>query len=278
MAKEKTTNKYGFGFDQGRQMLLDQRQKTSVCFCNHLKVAEQANYHELHDKYSVISVIMQDYSAGKGQKSFFVRFNISPRQLRVIQHWAATIYPSQMGKDHRTMELVKVFNDDYSKLELIHASKNNNPFAIKITNGKADRDKKLIKGSDKSVMQWYTGDLFYSLWADLYDRLKEWELIHYSQLCRKYEPLTEKALAEEYAARQNQQYSNQPTRNQARQGQPNRSQAQYAQRQQNQRGSNTNGYNPYNDFTAPPPPPIPNTSEFESSFEETANYGSAYRR
>lgn len=271
MAKEKQTDKYGFGFDKGRQMLLDQRQKTSVCFCNHLKPAEQANYHELHGQYSLITLIMQDYSKGKGQNSFFVRFNLSPRQLRVIHHWAETIYPSQMGKSHRTMELVKVFNDDYSKLELIHASKNNNPFAIKVTNGKADQDKKLIKGSEKSVMQWYTGDLFYSLWSDLYDRLKEWELIHYSQLCRKYESLTEKALAEDYAARQ-QKFSNQPNAPRPT------AQRNAKQQRQNQYNGNNNSYPPYNDFAAPPPPPPMPNSEFESSFEETANYGSAYRR
>ena len=276
MAKQKQTDKYGLGFDKGRQMLLDQRQKTSVCFCNHLKAAEQANYHELHGKYSLISLIMQDYSNGKGQKSFFVRFNISPRQLRVIHHWAETIYPSQMGKDHRTMELVKVYNDDYAKLELIHASKNKNPFAIKVTNGKADQNKKLVKGSDKTVMQWYSGDLFYSLWSELYDRLKEWELIHYSQLCKQFEPLTEKALAEEYASRNQQQYSNQP--NAQRPVTQPRNQQQRNTAQQNQHNENNNGYAPHNDFTVPPPPPSTSNPEFEASFEETANYGSAYRR
>lgn len=172
------------------------------------------------------------------------------------------------------MELVKVYNDDYAKLELIHASKNKNPFAIKVTNGKADQNKKLVKGSDKTVMQWYSGDLFYSLWSELYDRLKEWELIHYSQLCKQFEPLTEKALAEEYAARNQQQYSQPNAQRPA--AQPRNQQQRNITRQDQGNGYN-NSYNPYNDFTAPPPPPIP-TNEFESSFEETANYGSAYRR
>lgn len=283
MAKEQT-NKNGFGYDNGRQILLDQRRKTSVCFCNHLKVAEKANWNERHDKYSVIALIMQDYSNGTGDKSFNAKYNISPRQLKVIHKWVSAIYPNQLKQAHLTMESVKVFEDYYSKLELIHNPKQNNCFGLKVTNGKADKDKKLIKGSERYVVQWYTGDLFFSMWADLLDFLRDWEMVHYAQLCRSYESLTAKAV-EEYVANAR-KYSNQPNY-QAR------NQQQYNQRQQqngNQRSyqqqsrpaqqtSVSRQRNRYDNELPPlaPPPQQQSTDFYESSFEETANYGSAYK-
>lgn len=289
MAKEQK-NKNGFGYDNGRQILLDQRRKTSVCFCNHLKVAEKANWNERHDKYSVIALIMQDYSNGTGDKSFNVKYNISPRQLKVIHKWVSAIYPNQLKQAHLTMESVKVFEDYYSKLELIHNPKQNNCFGLKVTNGKADKDKKLIKGSERYVVQWYTGDLFFSMWADLLDFLRDWEMVHYAQLCRSYEALTAKAV-EEYIANAK-QYSNQPaqnaqTRNQQRytqqQQNSNRQQAQqsYQQRRsaQQQNANRQQNQRRYDNELPPlaPPPQQQSTDFYESSFEETANYGSAYK-
>lgn len=271
MAK-KQVDKYGLGFDKGRQMDLEMRQTSLVCFCNHLKVAEKANYNEIHGRYSVINIKIQDYSQGKGEKSSFVEFNLDPKQVKVIEHWVGAIYPKQLGKDHKPYEKVKVYNDSYSKLNIIHASKNRNPFAIKITNGKADSQKKLVKGSEKSAIQWFGAEDFYGMWVDILDKLRDWEKYHSSMLFRMYEPLTEKALADESNARNQQQYSNQP--NAQRSAAQSRNQQQRNTAQQNQHNGNNNGYTPHNDFAVPPPPPSTSNPEFEASFEETANYGS----
>ena len=297
MAK-KNIDVHGFGFDYGRQMKLNMRQKSSVCFCNHLKVAEKANYNEIHGKYSVINVKIQDYSQGKGEKSTWVEFNLDPVQIKTIKQWVSTIYPAQLAKDHKPFESVKVFNESYSKIELIHASKNRNPFAIKITKGTADNQKKLVKGSEKFAMQWFGAEEFYGMWDDIYDKLRDWERYHSSLLFRQYELLTEKAVSEDYANKQNQQtVPPQPKNVQQPQYQPQRQQQQRGvqqnarptqnqvpsynrpQQQNNTRANNTapmNGNNARNNYPAPPPPPAPDM--FSSTFEETANYGSAYRR
>ncbi len=234
------------GFDFGRQMFLDQRNKTLVCFCNHLKPAKDKNYNELHGKYSLIQLLMEDYSKGKGKNAVYVYYNLEPKDIRVIHHWVSAIYPTHTKNPHN-FKLYKCYEDNYWQLDIVHNPKMKNPFGIVICNGKADAKTKKPLTKAGEVKQWYDYELFFAMWQEIYDKLKYWEFLHCSQLSRRMEPVTNAAVKRYYDERDNPSKKN-------------------------------NGKSKGNGFTELPPlaPPIP--IEQDIPFDEMPNYGTAYKR
>lgn len=248
MAKNKNNNQLGFDF--GRQMFLDQRNKTLVCFSNRLKIAKTEDYNEIHGKYSIIQLLMEDYSKGKGSNAVFVYYNLEPRDVRTICHWVSSIYPTHTTKEHN-FKLYKSLNGNYWQIDLVHNPKMKNPFGIIISNGNADRNLKPVNKTGE-VKQWYSYEMFYSMWQEIYDKLKYWEFLHYSQLCRRMEPVTQAALDKYYDERKN------------------------SQNKGNKQNGNNGNYANYAEMPPLAPPPVPN--EQDIPFEEMPNYGTAYRR
>lgn len=272
MSAKKNYQNSQLGFDFGRQMYLDQRNKTLVCFCNRLKVADDSRYNEIHGKYSLIQLLMEDYSVGKGSKAIYVYYNLAPKDVRTLYHWVSAIYPFNINNPCN-FKLFKCLDDKYWQLEIVHNPKMKNPFGIVVTNGKADKDKKPISQTGV-VKQWYSYELFYSMWSEIYDKLKMWEMIHYSSLCRKMEPVTAAAVEKFYDEKDS---NNNTVKNNQYQGN---------HKQQNGQKNNKRPPAVKPVVSAPavknelPPlaPPLPMVPEDEIPLDVMPNYKSAYKR
>ncbi len=280
------------GFDFGRQIVCDQRQKSLLAALNHLKAANVGDYCEVHGKYSLIQILMQDYSKGKGDKSVYVKYNLSAENVKAIHHIVSSFYPLYPQSDFKE-RFYKEFEQDFSELSIVRSSQMNNPWSVVITNGKCKKqgNKNIpIKGSTFTVKQFYTDRQFFELWSTIYTFVCNWEMSTQTALYRKGYPMTERAVNtynseqksngqanQQYRGR-NQQYNNvqpnyqtqpQPPRvpqgqqvqnNYSRQQQPQqRQQVQNNRQQQTNRGNNV----------LPPPLPI----EDEVPFEQMPAYG-----
>lgn len=260
------------GFDHGRQMYLDCRRSTLIAFLNRLKPAENKNYHELHGKYSVIQLLSEDFSKGKKADAVYCYYNLDPETVRDIYHWVSTLYPLYMGSPLKR-KWFKHFAGKFQQLELQLNPGMNNPFCIICSNGLYDEKAEKPKGDVAVVKQYYSGELFYTMWSTIYDRLKLWELIHYSALCKVMEPITARAVEQELMKMEQNRKQNNVPQQYAPQSNGNHN----GNSQGGRRGNRQNNtYSPqqaqYNDMPelAPPIGDIP--------FEQMPDYGSAYRR
>ena len=270
MSGKRNNNNSELGFDFGRQMYLDQRNKTLVCFCNRLKAAPEGRYNEVHGKYSLIQLLMEDYSVSKGAKATFVYYNLEPRDVRTLYHWVSAIYPFNTDKVCN-FKLYKCLNDKYWQLDVVHNPKMNNPFGIVVTNGTADKNKKPL-GQTGVVKQWYSYELFYSMWNEIYDKLKMWEMIHYSSLCKKMEPITAAAVDKFFSEKENNATEK-----------SDKSKGNYHQQNKNRNNNQppakaARPIAPARNELPPLAPPLPMVQEDEIPLEEMHRYKSAYRR
>lgn len=270
MSAKKNYQNSQLGFDFGRQMYLDQRNKTLVCFCNRLKVAHESRYNEVHGKYSLIQLLMEDYSKSKGAKAIFVYYNLEPRDVRILYHWVSAIYPFNTDKTCN-FKLFKCLDDKYWQLDVVHNPKMNNPFGIVVTNGKVNKDKKPLNQTGV-VKQWYSYELFYSMWNEIYDKLKMWEMIHYSSLCKKMEPITAAAVDKFFSEKDNNATakSNQYKGNHYHQNGPKNNNQSLAKPLKSAA--------PARIELPPLAPPLPIVHEDDVPLEEMHRYKSAYKR
>lgn len=264
------------GFQNGRQMYLDQRQKTSICFCNFLCPADIKDYNELHNRkrYSRVKMIMQDYSKGTGDKSVYAHYNLDSLEVKDIQHIASSIYPlypqMEFGK-----KFFKAFGNKYCQLDIYRNPKMKNPWGIILTNGDVDKNKKPVS-TISQIKQSFTDDLFYKMWTDVKDKVTYWEMYHAMQLFKVGEPLTAQAEKEYRNSQKVAENRNNGNYSKGYQSVPNRSMPQNNQRQNNVSRQNSSSQSVRNNVLPPPivmPPAIP---ENEIPFEQTAPYGSGY--
>lgn len=182
------------GFDKGRQLVVDQRKKMTIAYCNHFIVADSKDYNEVHGKYSCIQIKAEDFSCGKGESALWTYHNVQPNEIRCIYQLAKSIFPLNVMMPYKK-EFYHPFKGKYTALCIEHAPKLNNPFVCTMTQGTCDKNLKRIGEPTIKITVMYSDELFFSVWDTLYSRLRDWERYHYSLLLKDGEPKTAAAIA-----------------------------------------------------------------------------------
>jgi hypothetical protein len=195
----------GLGFDYGRQIIVDRRNKTSICFLNHLEPASVANWSQMHasgefkkgrKRYSRIKVLGQDYSKGTGADSVYCSYNLDPADIKNIRNIVDMRY-----NEYKT-NFYKVMGDDnkpapFRRLTISRNPGMNNPWCIEITNGMA-KNKKPIPNSTKTVKQYFDENNFYKMIATVDTFVTLWEYTFVTKLIdkgtRRAYPLIEQSI------------------------------------------------------------------------------------
>lgn len=246
------------GFDNGRQLVVDQRRKITIAYCNHFIVADDKDYNEVHGKYSCIQIKAEDFSNGKGENARWAYHNVQSNEIRCIYQLAKSIFPLNVKMPYKT-EFYHPYKGKYTALSIEHAPNLNNPFVCTITQGVCDKNLKRIGEPTIKITVMYSDELFFSIWDTLYSRLRDWERYHYSLLLRNGEPKTAAALA----------YCRKNSNNNKKTSQTNSSSG-YKQPQKKLSKQQILNSVP----AALPVPPI----EDDIPFNEMPAYGSRYRR
>lgn len=250
MAKSSFNHK-SLGFDKGRQLICDRREKTLIAVLNHLKSAPVTDWCAVHAKYSRIQLLFQDYSTGKGANSKYANVNLTAPEVKEIFHVVSQIYPLTPKFPYKT-RYFKEFEGKYSELIVERNPGMRIQWCLTCTNGDCDKDKKPIKGSETKILQRYTDSQMYQFWSTVNSFVVNWESVTQTALQRMGAPLTKKALEEAEA----------------------------------QRGAgNGNGQQPNNRYAAQTPagerqssspPPPPSIIEDNVPFDEMPGYGTGY--
>ena len=183
--------KKSFGFDYGRQIICDRRQKNSMTFCNHLERSSLANWCQMHangdtDKngykhYSRIHLVAQDYSNGTGQNSIYCFYNFEPIEIKNLKN----IIDQRWSEYSR--KFFKVTNKQSTEFQQVIITRNpnlNNPWIIEVSNGVANVEyfangalKKAvpIKDSTRTIKQMFTEDNFWNMITTVADFISLWE-------------------------------------------------------------------------------------------------------
>lgn len=198
-------NQNGLGFDFGRQIIIDRRRKTSICFLNHLEPASLANWSQMHatgenkkgrKRYSRIKVLGQDYSNGTGNKSVYCSYNLDPADIKNLRNIVDMRY-NQFKTD-----FYKVMNNGnsitpFKRLTITRNPEMNNPWCIEIVNGMA-QNKKPIPDTVKTVKQYFDENTFYKMIATVDTFVTLWEYAFVTKLIekgtRKAFPLIEESI------------------------------------------------------------------------------------
>ena len=178
--------KKSFGYDYGRQIICDRRQKNSITFVNHLERSSMAKWCQMHangemDKrgfkhYSRIRLVAQDYSNGTGENSFYCFYNFEPVEIKnlkniVDQRWA-----------EYSRKFFKISNK--KKSEFQQAIITRNPWIIEVSNGIANVEyfangalKKAvpINGKTRTIKQMFKEDDFWNLITTVSHFISLWE-------------------------------------------------------------------------------------------------------
>ena len=254
------------GFDNGRQLIVDQRSKITVAYCNHFYTADEADYNELHGKYSCIRIKAEDFSNGKGDNAVWVYVNLNPYEIRLIYQLAKTVFPLNRNMPYKK-DFYHPFKGTYTSIFIEHSPKLNNPWVVTIAQGKCDNNKKRIGEPMAKITVMYNDELFFSIWDTLYSRLRDWERYHYSLLLKNGEPKTA-AVIEEY-----------------RKNSENNSNHKQQQKNKNYNRQNNSGYNVQQQKKQSDTKPVsmpslapPTLMEDEIPFNKMPAYGSLYKR
>lgn len=178
-----STNKnYKWGFDFGRQIVIDKRKKNSIAFLNHLILApltEWSKMHALRDvgkddrkSYSIIKLLAQDYSQGTGAASVFCYYNFYPSDIKLLKHIIDGYYNEFYKKFFKAMP--QTGHGNFWQVTLTRNPNMNNPWIIEVTNGECF-DAKPKQGTVKTVKQFFTDDQIFILITTVYDFLRIWE-------------------------------------------------------------------------------------------------------
>lgn len=192
MAKD-FVSKTGLGFDYGRQILVDRRNKTSICFLNHLETAPIANWAQIHangefkkgrKRYSRIKVLGQDYSKGTGGLSVFCSYNLEPGDVKNLRNIVDQRYAQFKVDFYKVPDTTANKPTAFKKMSITRNPKLNNPWCIEITNGMA-KNKVPVSDTVKTVKQFFSENLFYNMIATVDTFLSIWENIYGSILIEK---------------------------------------------------------------------------------------------
>ena len=275
MAKKHNSNQ--LGFDKGRQLFVDQRDKSLIAVLNHLKSAPITEWCSIHAQYSRIQLLFQDYSAGKGDKSKFAKVNLTAPEVQWIYHCVHMISPLTPKLAYKE-RFFKEFSGKFSELTVERIPTMRIPWAMTCTVGDCDINKKPIKGTETKIVQRYTDAQMFQFWVKVYNFVCNWEATTQAALQKHGAPLTKKALEEE--AQRNSVAGN--NRQQPATGSGNN--APVNRQQQSNRYNNNASVNrqqpnssvpAYTQHPASPPPP-PGIDETEVPFNEMPSYGSGY--
>jgi len=273
MAKQK--NDHQLGFDKGRQLFVDQRDKTLIAVLNHLKSAPITEWCSIHAQYSRIQLLFQDYSTGKGDKSKFAKVNLTAPEVQWIYHCVHMISPLTPKLAYKE-RFFKEFSGKFSELTVERIPTMRIPWAMTCTVGDCDKDKKPIKGTETKIVQRYTDAQMFQFWVKVYNFVCNWEATTQAALQKHGAPLTKKALEAEEAQRNNGQ------QNSSRNNTPANKQQLSNRYNNNATANNRQSYN-HNGNNAPvptqqpsAPPPPPDINELDVPFEEMPGYGTGY--
>ncbi len=249
MAKTQQNTK--LGFDKGRQLICDRREKTLIAVLNHLKSSPVSDWCAVHAKYSRMQLLFQDYSAGTGDNSKYANVNLTAAEVKEIFHVVSQIYPLTPKTPFKS-RCFKEFNGKYSELLVERNPNMRITWCLTCTNGDCDQDKKPIKGTETKILQRYTDSQMFQFWSTIYSFVVNWEAVTQTALQRIGAPLTKKALQDAEEQRNTAGGSGQ---------QPNSCRG-------NNDPANTN------QFSSPPPPP--SAIEDHTPFNEMPGYGTGY--
>lgn len=182
----------GLGFDYGRQIIVDRRRKSSICFLNHLEPACVANWSQMHatgenkkgrKRYSRIKVLGQDYSQGTGEKSVYCSYNLEPADIKNLRNIVDMRY-----NQYKT-DFIKIMENGtntapFRRLTITRNPEMNNPWCITIVNGIAN-NKKPIPDSVKTVKQFFDENNFYKIIATVDTFVTLWEYTYVTKLIEK---------------------------------------------------------------------------------------------
>lgn len=270
-------NNNQLGFDKGRQLFVDQRDKTLIAVLNHLKAAPITEWCAIHAQYSRIQLLFQDYSEGKGDKSKFAKVNLTAPEVQWIYHCVHMISPLTPKMAYKE-RFFKEYNGKFSELTVERNPSMRYPWAMTCTIGDCDQNKKPIKGTETKIVQRYNDAQMFQFWSRVKHFVCNWEATTQAALQKHGAPLTKKALEAEKA----QQNSSQQPAN--RYGN-NANGQQQRNSQQNNRYDNNNRQQSNNRYTQPSPapaqqplapPPPPGINELDIPFNEMPGYGTGF--
>ena len=206
----------GFGYDYGRQIYCDRRQKTSMTFLNRLLLAPISNWCELHatgqkgqdnrKKYSLIKLQAQDYSNGTGQKSLYVSYNFSPADIRNLKAVVNFRYNEYQRRFYKVIS--QTGTSPFTECKITRNPQMNNPWMIEITNGTAENGKP-IPSTAVTVKQFFSEELFFDMITTVERFITLWEDTFASKLLQKGHTESKKVIVEYSTSQQNtqQQYA-----------------------------------------------------------------------
>lgn len=277
------------GWDYGRQIVADLRTKTAISAFNHLIPANVGDYCQIHGKYSRVQIFAQDYSKGTGDKSVFLKYNLSPEDVKAIFHIVEMIYPLYPGMDYKqkfekTPDGNVAVGNDFTALVIERVAKLNNQWAITLVKGKfIELQNKKVAADYKNatkISQRYTDLQFYEFWCKVNAFVCNWEMSKQAYLAKQGEPLTRKALKEDYDKRELEKRANVNVQNNLNVGNNHQKSNNSRPKNGNSRKGGYNQQRPQQSVSdnIPPLAPPPAIPEDDIPFEKMPSYGTGYRR